>query len=146
MAGYGLQSGDEYDLCSGAWHVQQAAEKLLKQLYLEQGVEFAKTHDLTALLSRLPNYDEYMSDEVYEQFAEKAALLTEWEAKTRYQDGYLVARTFVERNLKFVQTVFDSVVQILQHTDSVNAKTGKPLIDVVQDKQGVVRSLHLEDS
>ncbi len=146
MAEYAIQTGDDYDLCLGAYHVQQAAEKILKQLYLEQGVEFARTHDLAVLLSRLPNYDEYMSDDVYERFAEKAALLTEWETKTRYQEGYLVARIFVERNFKFIQSIYDTVLQTLQHADSLNSESGKSLVEALHLVQKTVKQLTLEDS
>ena len=48
MAGRALRGKRKYpDLC--CYHAQQAAEKYLKALLVERGVEFPKTHDLVLL-------------------------------------------------------------------------------------------------
>lgn len=125
VAGMLIKSTDEYDMQLCAYHVQQAAEKLLKQLYIEQGVDFRKTHDMASLLSGIPNWEEYMTEEDYLRFGEKAALLTEWESKTRYAEGYLIARQFVVSNLDFVTSLFKDILVILGTHDKQNSVGGK---------------------
>ncbi|MBM3493966.1 MAG: HEPN domain-containing protein [Armatimonadetes bacterium] len=47
--------GESADTCAVCFHAQQAAEKSLKALLVNRGLEPPRTHDLTALAELLPD-------------------------------------------------------------------------------------------
>jgi HEPN domain-containing protein len=61
------------------FHAQQCAEKYLKARLCEAGIEFAKVHDLTALLSAVVGIEP-----VWERFREDLAYLSDFAVAYRY--------------------------------------------------------------
>lgn len=64
------------------FHSQQAAEKILKALYILNNQEVPRTHDLLYLLNKLKNKDKII--ELKEQFN----LLNQFYVPTRYPDAF----------------------------------------------------------
>ncbi len=76
LAGVSLPPGGLYEhLC---FHAQQAVEKSLKAVLLQLGIEFPFTHNLQALLDRLPSWLE-VPPQVLE-----AVILNPYAVATRY--------------------------------------------------------------
>lgn len=68
---------------AAAFHVQQAAEKLIKALLIEQHIMPPRVHDLARLLSLLPtDVESPMSD----LDAERISTITTWAVELRYDD------------------------------------------------------------
>ncbi len=57
MAARNCVDGPHYLAEIAAYHCQQAAEKLVKAVLIYRGIEPAKSHDIDALVSRLPPAD-----------------------------------------------------------------------------------------
>ena len=61
------------------FHAQQCAEKYLKARLCEAGIEFAKVHDLTALLNQVVEIEP-----AWERFREDLAYLSDFAVTYRY--------------------------------------------------------------
>ena len=61
------------------FHAQQCAEKYLKARLCEAGIEFAKVHDLTALLGKI-----LLVEPLWEGHREDLAALTDYAVSFRY--------------------------------------------------------------
>ena len=115
-----LNSDDDYDLLLAAYHVQQAAEKLLKSCLKELGINYTKTHDISSLLNLLPENQDYFESQDLVRFYEKAPLLSEWESKARYVAGYLVRYFIVKDLCDFVSNYIKSVEEKFTEIDKLN--------------------------
>ena len=117
-----INSDDEFDLKQSAYNIQQCVEKTLKFLLNDVGVTPKKTHDISVLLSQLPeNYDS-IDEEVVLKVYSFAPSLTEWEAKTRYDEDYLVARRFVLYGLELASELVGVVDTYIEtHTGKSNS-------------------------
>ncbi len=64
------------------FHVQQCVEKYPKALLIAQEIDFARTHDISALLALVP---EHLHPEL---LPEEQALLSDYAVSTRYPGDY----------------------------------------------------------
>ena len=64
MARRALDSNPDVNLEGAAYHVQQAAEKLIKGYLTDLGVAYPFTHDVGALAGRIPDSDPLKADAV----------------------------------------------------------------------------------
>lgn len=97
-----LDSNDDYDLLLAAFHVQQAAEKLLRSCLKESDANNNKTHNISSLLNLLPENQNYFVNQDLEMFYKNAPILTEWESKARCEEGYFVKYDIVKDLFDFV--------------------------------------------
>ncbi len=96
------------DLCFDA---QQAAEKALKALCIERGIEFPYVHDLARLITLLQDEGQPMPDEVTE-----AGRLTRYAVFTRYpglddpvtEEDHNRAVSIAERVVEWVEDRLDA--------------------------------------
>ena len=109
----GSKSDDEYDLKLAEYHIQQCVEKCLKFALEECGIEYKKTHDLMVLLSQLPETQTILPEDVETYLFTYAPALTDWEAKTRYNESYIVAKKYVNAGLSIANSVVSCVEQYL---------------------------------
>lgn len=91
------QNGGPWSLA--AYHVQQAAEKLLKAVLAESGTPIPKTHDLVHLVSLMP--PQFVPVEVDQAVAQ----LTAYAWITRYPGGPAIDRAHVEQCLLDFKTI-----------------------------------------
>lgn len=120
-----MNSDDDYDLLLAAYHVQQAAEKILKCCLKELGANYTKTHNISSLLNSLPEGQEFFDNQDLVKFYEKAPLLTEWESKARYLEGYFVKYFIVKDLCDFVSDQIKTVEEKLAEMDGSNNEKSK---------------------
>ncbi|MDR3120211.1 MAG: HEPN domain-containing protein [Clostridiales bacterium] len=104
-AGFYLGEPDEIAVNYAAYHCQQAAEKLVKAVYIEKKIEFQRVHELRPLLTKL--VDSGVNIDVFKTLFDWAEEISQWAEKTRYAVAYLAAR---ER----VREVFEELKRVQQ--------------------------------
>lgn len=100
---------DEEQLNAIGYHLQQAVELALKYLLEQNGVEYPKTHDIDQLvrLGREAGADLYLP----EYLEDRAEMLSQWEAKSRYVLGYAIEGRKIERALKEIDDYLTTVAE-----------------------------------
>lgn len=78
----GNPTHDEMITDQAAYHVQQAIEKALKFQTEMLGLEYKKTHNLVGLIVPLEENGFFVPNEL----KEKAYIISDWEASSRYND------------------------------------------------------------
>lgn len=93
-------SGDEEQLNLVAYHIQQSLELAIKHIFLINGVQVQKTHDIDQLITyaKMNNIDLYLTNYLYDH----SEIISNWESKTRYVIGFIL-------EVKKVQTVINEV-------------------------------------
>ncbi len=86
-----------------AYHVQQCVEKILKQALRLYGVNYTKTHSILELVDMLPDTQEIFSQTVLDLIELRGSRLTDWSAKSRYAEGYMVKRTTIEQAIELAE-------------------------------------------
>ena len=91
-------SGDERLFDIGAYHVSQAVEKCLKHILHDRlgeddTAKSFKTHSINALISKVESLSEY---QIPDYIKEIAALVTTWEADTRYSVDCIASKSDIE--------------------------------------------------
>jgi HEPN domain-containing protein len=92
---------------AACFHAQQAAEKHLKALLQDRGVDFAKTHDLEELLGQVLAMQPLWSD-----LGPDMATLTQYAVRYRYP-GDNATREEARLAVKIAQTVRTRVMAVL---------------------------------
>ena len=87
-----------------AFHIQQAAEKMLKALLASRAMEYPRTHDLDALLDLIvPLYPEF------ESFREPLLGLSSYAVDMRYDTELDPSREEVEAAMQTVRRLCEAV-------------------------------------
>lgn len=88
---------------------QQMVEKLVKYMYECLGVRYPFGHNISDLLTTLPEGQSIVSEELYTKLLEHADVLTMWESKTRYPANYIAVRRIVESNVVLADELLAAV-------------------------------------
>lgn len=102
-----LIAGQDPLIGPAAYHVQQAAEKIVKGLIIWHGIEPTRTHDLDRLLRLLPE-----TDPAYDTI-DRLHSVTEWAVSFRYPTEAVTETPSVNRvliMLALVDEVYDTVM------------------------------------
>ncbi len=91
-----FRESDDGQLRNAAYHAQQAVEKVIKYLYECHGVRYPFGHDISTLLSTLPQEQTCFSQDILDELLIHADTYTAWEQKTRYPNDYMAVRRLVE--------------------------------------------------
>ncbi|MCB1144995.1 MAG: HEPN domain-containing protein [Leptospiraceae bacterium] len=90
------------------FHLQQAAEKLLKSYLASKEIEFPRTHDLDAIYNLcLPTNIEF------KKFENLGELFNEFAVLVRYEDGIEIDLESIEINLKIVEDLKSFIHELL---------------------------------
>lgn len=100
---------DDYILQGAAYHLQQAAEKALKYVYSQVGMQTPETHDISMRLVGLGDTTSRFPAELLSNLETRADTLTKWEEKTRYPNDYMATRKMVVANVDMVKELLDFV-------------------------------------
>lgn len=88
----GNPGNDEMITDQAAYHAQQGLEKAMKYQTEMLGVEYKKTHNLVGLIADLEKNGFAVSDKL----KEKAFIISDWEASSRYKDDFCAVRKDIE--------------------------------------------------
>lgn len=94
------------------YHLQQALELGIKHMLEINGIKYPKTHDITDLISLVPEeFQNIFSDvEVYSE------VITMWESKTRYVKNFLLACKSIEKIKPLINQCLINIDQIVGET------------------------------
>lgn len=110
MAGELILKGSMRSYETVAFHAQQAAEKVLKALLIKHQVDFAKTHNLSEVLSLA----EPVAPGISQKLADAEALTT-YAVDARYpSEEPPVDREEADRHLAVARKVLDTVAALLR--------------------------------
>ena len=109
--------------------LQQTVEIGIKQVLRELGVEYSKIHNIRNLLDKVPENNQFISEELYNELYDKADVLTEWESFSRYNDAYLPARRNVIRYLELVSKFVKELDNSFEKYDVELAKSTEVSLD-----------------
>ena len=110
--------GDEWVLQTAAYHVQQAIEKCLKQVYVECGVDYRHTHEIGSLVKNLPAEQRLLSIASLADLEDMLDSLEKWEAATRYDDPYMATRRRVDRLYTFAEQLYAELCASIDRLDA----------------------------
>lgn len=102
-AKWNMTQADDIAPRFAAYHVQQCVEKTLKQALRLYGVNYTKTHAILELVDMLPDTQEIFSQSVLDLIELRGSRLTDWSAKSRYAEGYMVKRSTVEQAIELAE-------------------------------------------
>ena len=105
----GNPTNDEMITDQAAYHVQQGIEKALKYQSEIMGVEYIKTHNLVGLISNLENNGYF----VEEALKEKAFIISDWEASSRYNDDFIAVKKDIEDAIQLFETLITDILSRL---------------------------------
>ena len=100
-----LEDNDELLIPIGAYHLQQAIEKLLKFKINLKGKRYPPTHNLQKLLDDCDLYSIGYPDWIKENIS----TLNEWATRTRYDDSLDISLTTVQNILSKTEELFREV-------------------------------------
>jgi len=92
------------------YHLEQAVELSLKFSLEMNGVEYPNTHRIEDLIRIAKNNE--VDLHINEYIKEHDALLTSWEANTRYIIGYLVELEKIDKALQELEDYFLKLIKI----------------------------------
>jgi len=110
---------DEIDVNTAAYLCQQAAEKLVKSLYVREKLEIPKSHDVASLIRRLE--DGGVGTEAVSGLLICDARFQDWAEKTRYITDYYAGRKSVEGAQAIVAKCLDAVRNQEESFDDANS-------------------------
>lgn len=104
-------ASDEEQVNIAAYHLQQALELVIKHLFLINGQQIQKTHDIDQLIIDAKNkgIDLMLSDYIIEH----AEAISNWESKTRYIMGFKLEVDKVNRMISELDNYFSKLSKIL---------------------------------
>lgn len=114
-----LNGGDDGVLQDAAYFTQQMIEKLIMYMYECVGARHTFGHDIADLLTTLPDWKMFMSEDIYNRLLERADTLTLWESETRYPGNYLAVRDAVQDTVEIADTLLFAIEQYLPSGTSV---------------------------
>jgi len=117
LAFYSMNDPDELILQGAPYHIQQAIDKCLKQVYIECGKDYRHTHEINSLVQGLPSWQPYISKELCEQIEDAGDTLTKWEYISRYDDPYLATRRKVDKLYALAEEVYSQVLKMVGSID-----------------------------
>lgn len=106
----GNPTNDEMITDQAAYHVQQGIEKALKYQTEMMGIPYRKTHNLIGLISDLENHGFMVSD----NFKEKAYIISDWEASSRYNDDFNALRSDIEEAISIYDNLKNDILDRLE--------------------------------
>lgn len=104
-----LQDTDDFALRIAAYHVEQAIEKIIKQILTECGVNFGHNHKFREILSALPDSQSYLSVDALDFLSDNADRLTNWVTQLKYVRSYITTRRETLRMYEFATKLFNEV-------------------------------------
>ena len=94
-------------LNASAYHVEQAIEKGIKYFAQENGFDYEKTHNLTALVDAIEDAGVHVPLEEY--LYEQLDTLKSWETESRYLSDFYVKPKKVKRLIEEVEISLNSI-------------------------------------
>ena len=117
-------AGDELELDSIDYNLQQATELCIKHFLEVNGFRYSHTYDIEELLDECESCG--VQIRITDTFYDFAPAITKWESKTRYIKNYHLAKRQVERGLKLVHDFLidngvteDMLMPVMKVTDSL---------------------------
>ena len=104
---FATKGDDECFLCYVGFHLQQAVELSIKHGMECYGIEYPKIHDITMLILKCK--EEGIDLGITEYIDEHSEMFTMWEAKIRDVKNYRLEYDKVNRALKGVSELIESV-------------------------------------
>ncbi len=117
LAKYSMNDPDELILQGAPYHIQQAIEKCLKQVYIECGKDYRRTHEINSLLHGLPTWQPFISRDLCEQIEDVSDTLSKWEHISRYEDTYLATRRKITALYTLAENVYEQVLKSIGEVD-----------------------------
>lgn len=105
-----IQNEDEEMINLVGYHLQQAVELSIKYTLEMNGIEYPNVHRIEDLikLAKATNVDLHIN----EYIKEHDALLSSWEANTRYIIGYLVELEKIDKAIPELKKYFNELTKI----------------------------------
>lgn len=105
-----IQNEDEEMINLVGYHLQQAVELSIKYTLEMNGIEYPNVHRIEDLikLAKVSNVDLHIN----EYIKEHDALLSSWEANTRYIIGYLVELEKIDKAIPELKKYFNELTKI----------------------------------
>lgn len=105
-----IQSEDEEMIVMVGYHLQQAVELSVKFSLEMNGIEYPNVHRIEDLLkiAKVNNVDLHIN----EYIKEHDALLSSWEANTRYIIGYLAELEKIDKAINELEKYFIEMIKI----------------------------------
>ena len=121
---------DDLDVNKAAFELQQAAEFLLKKLFVDAGLPYPHTHNIDVLLRSTmeSGLQKACDPELWEVCDEYSEMITAWGANTRDDDNYFAKYKSVLKVYSCVEKVFErlfgkpSSEYKLEHNSSVTSR------------------------
>lgn len=104
---------DEEQINIAAYHLQQSLELAIKHLFLINGEQIIKTHDIDQLIidAKKKKIDLMLPDYIIEH----AEIISNWESKTRYVMGYQLELNKVLRTIDELDSYFVKLAKTLTY-------------------------------
>ncbi len=102
----GNPGNDEMITDQAAYHVQQGLEKAMKYQTEMLGAEYRKTHNLVGLIADLEKNGFAVSDKL----KEKAFIISDWEASSRYKDDFCAMKKDIEEAIVLYEELRDKIL------------------------------------
>lgn len=109
----GNPTHDEMITDQAAYHTQQAIEKALKYQLEMMGIEYRKVHNLAGLIPQLENAGFPVSDEL----KEKAYIISDWEASSRYNDDFSAVKSDIEDGIHLYEELESEILKRLEDSN-----------------------------
>ena len=106
-----INNEDEELINLVGYHLQQSIELSIKFILETNGVEYPSTHRIEDLIKIAKNNN--VDLHINEYIKEHDALLTSWEANTRYIVGYLIELEKVDKAIVELESYFEELIKIL---------------------------------
>lgn len=105
-----INNEDEEMINLVGYHLQQALELAIKFTLEMNGVEYPTTHRIEDLIKIAKNNN--VDLHINEYIKEHDALLTSWEANTRYIIGYLIELEKIDRAIPEIESYLKQLIKI----------------------------------
>jgi len=106
----GNPTHDEMITDQAAYHAQQAIEKALKYQSEMVGIEYKKTHNLSGLILPL----EAAGISVSNELKQKAYLISDWAASSRYSDDFFAVKADIEDAIRLYEELEADILKQLE--------------------------------
>ncbi len=112
----GVARDDKSQVKSAAYHLQQAAELMLKHCIEISGIAYPKTHDIGQLLGVM-DFSQIFSENILTMLTMSSGTITEMESKTRYIKDYHLSLSIV---LGVAAVAQSALVEVEQYSAAVS--------------------------
>lgn len=110
----GNPDNDEMITDQAAYHVQQGIEKALKYQTEMLGIEYRRTHNLVGLIADLENNGFKVSDNL----KNKAFIISDWEASSRYKDDFFAVKQDIEEAMNLYEELKTQILNNLEQSSN----------------------------